>query len=178
MISIAVSIEITSSDMTSIAKACLRQGSFAPGNPGMSTTGGRSASAAQQSHLLCNRCQCPSSLSSNECDKVRHGSKPAAPQPASTMFLTVLTQPRSAGQKTTGRRRSASPGGDRDTFGGRFTSKSSGYLAEDRREARERPGGEPALSGPLVGAGERHRAQRRRYDEPPKLGHRNGHGVR
>ena len=34
-----------------IAKACLRQGSFAPGNPGMSTTGGRSASAAPQSQL-------------------------------------------------------------------------------------------------------------------------------
>ena len=32
-----------------IAKACFRQGSFAPGNPGMSTTGGRSASAAPQS---------------------------------------------------------------------------------------------------------------------------------
>ena len=29
-----------------IAKACLRQGSFAPGNPGIATTGGRSASAA------------------------------------------------------------------------------------------------------------------------------------
>ena len=28
------------------------EGSFAPGNPGMSTTGGRSASAAPQSHLL------------------------------------------------------------------------------------------------------------------------------
>ena len=35
-----------------IAKACLRQGSFALGNRGIATTGGRSASAAQQSHLL------------------------------------------------------------------------------------------------------------------------------
>ena len=35
-----------------IAKACLRQGSFAPGNPGIATTGGRSASAAPQSHFF------------------------------------------------------------------------------------------------------------------------------
>ena len=41
----------SSSPGSVIAKACLRQGSFAPGNPGMSTTGGRSASAAPQSHL-------------------------------------------------------------------------------------------------------------------------------
>ena len=34
-----------------IAKACLRQGSFARGNRGIATTGGRSAGAAQQSHL-------------------------------------------------------------------------------------------------------------------------------
>ena len=40
-----------------IAKACLRQGSFAPGNPGIATTGGRSAAAQRRSHIC--RCKAP-----------------------------------------------------------------------------------------------------------------------
>ena len=35
-----------------IAKACLRQGSFAPGNQGIATTGGRSAAAQRRSHIV------------------------------------------------------------------------------------------------------------------------------
>ena len=37
-----------------IAKACLRQGSFAPGNRGIATTGGRSAPAQRDSHHIRN----------------------------------------------------------------------------------------------------------------------------
>ena len=40
------------SDIDVIAKACLRQGSFAPGNPGMSTTGGRPAPQKRDSDAV------------------------------------------------------------------------------------------------------------------------------